>query len=242
VRESQYDENDFELLCPEEDVYGGEDFVRDADVNKRVSAKFLSRQPLSEYERCSWGISPGNAVVVSSAMDMDKRYYANYVKFLPCIPSPRYALQQFLQKAAERYGGQSYRPFSSFTTTTSTTPAPRNPFDPFRPNGGGSGGGFTQRPDAFGVRPESADEAGQRGEDPSPSATNSSFALFGGYRSSSGELSGRDLLFSDAATALASVPPGEMSYKTFLGRSYGPGGLSDPPQTAIEGVRNDAVG
>ena len=33
----------------------------------------LCRRPIHEYEACSWGIAPGNAIVVSSAMDMKER-------------------------------------------------------------------------------------------------------------------------------------------------------------------------
>ena len=46
--------------------------------------------PLSQrYESCSWGVSPGNALVVSSAMDVKERR----------------AIQNFLGAAVDQYGG-----------------------------------------------------------------------------------------------------------------------------------------
>ena len=41
------------------------------------------------YESCSWGVSPGNALVVSSAMDVKERR----------------AIQNFLGAAVDQYGG-----------------------------------------------------------------------------------------------------------------------------------------
>jgi hypothetical protein len=64
---------DFELLCPvDDDPNGG-----------------LERRPVTDYEKCSWGIAPGRAVVVSSAMDMPERL----------------GLQSFLQSAFRKYSG-----------------------------------------------------------------------------------------------------------------------------------------
>ena len=42
------------------------------------------------YESCSWGVSPGNALVVSSAMDVKERK----------------AVQNFLGAAVGKYGGR----------------------------------------------------------------------------------------------------------------------------------------
>jgi hypothetical protein len=59
---------------------------------------YLKHSPLLQFveslpaahERCSWGVSPSNALVVSSAMDMPERL----------------AIQIFLTKAVEIYGGR----------------------------------------------------------------------------------------------------------------------------------------
>ena len=66
---------DFELLCPIDDDPSGA----------------LERRPVTDYERCSWGVAPGRAVVVSSAIDMPERL----------------AIQSFLQNAFKKYGGVS---------------------------------------------------------------------------------------------------------------------------------------
>lgn len=50
----------------------------------------------------------------------------------------------------------------------------------------------------------------------------------------------RNLLFSDTARGFRSVLPTEMSYKSFLGRPYGPS--EEAPMKAIEGVRECPVG
>ncbi len=50
----------------------------------------------------------------------------------------------------------------------------------------------------------------------------------------------RNLLFSDNTRKLTPVPPGEMSYKEYLGKPYG-GSLTSPLR-AIEGVRRCPVG
>jgi len=49
--------DDYELLCPVGDEAVGE----------------LERRPVTAYEECSWGVAPGRAIVVSSAMDMPER-------------------------------------------------------------------------------------------------------------------------------------------------------------------------
>lgn len=65
--------DDYELLCPTGDVDGS--FVR---------------RPVTSFKECAWGISPGQAVVVSSAMDMKERQ----------------GVQNFLNKAVELYGSK----------------------------------------------------------------------------------------------------------------------------------------
>ena len=47
----------------------------------------LTRKPVTEYQACSWGIAPGNAIVVSSAMEVKERQ----------------AIQVYMERAAERY-------------------------------------------------------------------------------------------------------------------------------------------
>lgn len=64
--------SDYELLCPQNNGFGE-----------------LTRRPIEDFEECSWGVSPGNAIVVSSAMNMDMRQ----------------AIQIFLRKAVDLYGG-----------------------------------------------------------------------------------------------------------------------------------------
>ena len=65
--------DDYELLCPSDD---------DPTYS-------LERRPVADYEKCSWGIAPGRAVVVSSAMDMPERL----------------GLQSYLQAAFKKYSG-----------------------------------------------------------------------------------------------------------------------------------------
>ena len=50
--------------------------------------KELTRRPVEDYEECSWGVAPGNAIVVSSAMNVKERQ----------------AIQIYMEKAVERYG------------------------------------------------------------------------------------------------------------------------------------------
>ena len=52
--------------------------------------QYLTRRPVEQFEECSWGVAPGNAIVVSSAMSMKNREDT----------------QQFLQLAVQRYGQQ----------------------------------------------------------------------------------------------------------------------------------------
>ena len=53
--------------------------------------QYLTRRPVDDYEACSWGVAPGNAIVVSSAMDM----------------SERQAIQRYMKKAAIIYGNKT---------------------------------------------------------------------------------------------------------------------------------------
>lgn len=69
------DPDDYELLCPQKDDYSG--------------IAILTRQPVSAYRDCSWGIAPGSALVVSSAMDMEERL----------------AIQIFMENIIEKFGG-----------------------------------------------------------------------------------------------------------------------------------------
>ncbi len=62
---------DYELLCPMED------------------GMVLTRMPLEKFRECAWGVAPGNALVVSSAMDMEERL----------------ALQIFMETIIEKFGG-----------------------------------------------------------------------------------------------------------------------------------------
>ena len=62
---------DYELLCPQ---YDGQS---------------LSRMPVSSYKECAWGVAPGNALVVSSAMDMEERL----------------AIQIFMRNILDKFGG-----------------------------------------------------------------------------------------------------------------------------------------
>ena len=49
------------------------------------------RRPVDDFVECSWGVAPGNAIVVSSAMDM----------------SERLAIQRYMKKAAMIYGNKT---------------------------------------------------------------------------------------------------------------------------------------
>ena len=49
-----------------------------------------------------------------------------------------------------------------------------------------------------------------------------------------------NLMFSDAAIGLRKIRPDDMSYKAYLGHTYGP--TNELPQTAIDGVRQCRVG
>ena len=72
IFESSENPGDYELLCPQNNGFGE-----------------LTRRPLDAFEECSWGVSPGNAIVVSSAMSMEMRE----------------AIQIFMRKAVDLYGG-----------------------------------------------------------------------------------------------------------------------------------------
>ena len=71
VEQNEANPDDYEILCPESDAYGT-----------------LTRAPLSDYKRCAWGVAPGSAIVVSSAMDMEERI----------------AIQILLSKIIDKYG------------------------------------------------------------------------------------------------------------------------------------------
>ncbi len=92
IQLSEYKSTDFELLCPVDEAGDGDDVVFGAGKSEFGRSARLVRRPLSDYEECSWGVSPGNAIVVSSAMDMNERL----------------AVQTFLKKAAELYGGRVF--------------------------------------------------------------------------------------------------------------------------------------
>lgn len=49
-----------------------------------------------------------------------------------------------------------------------------------------------------------------------------------------------NLMFSDASVGLRKITPDDMSYKAYLGHTYGP--ADELPQTAIDGVRQCRVG
>lgn len=66
----------YELLCPQKDVYTG-------------MVTTLTREPISSYRDCSWGVAPGSALVVSSAMDMEERL----------------AIQILMENIIEKFGG-----------------------------------------------------------------------------------------------------------------------------------------
>ena len=179
-------ESKFELLCPVK-----------SDVPGAPDQTFLLRRPLSQFEECSWGVSPGNAVVVSSAM-----------------PQPeRAAVQNFLSKAAELYGART------------TNKARKAMNDTVAGTQGSSAFGNSID---FGVR-DSQEEEEEKEEE--------AFSLF---ESLPRYGMVRNLLFSDSARGFRPIAPGEMSYKSFLGRTYGP--ALSPPVSAIDGVRKCPVG
>jgi melanoma-associated antigen p97 len=161
--------DDYELLCPTDDSYGT-----------------LIRRPVSAFEECSWGIAPGNAVVVSSAMDMEERI----------------AIQILLQNVLERYGG--------------SVESASDPLQQLQ------AGNIIPEEDQFNMKNEEREQ---------PFRLLESAPRFGLLR---------NLLFSDTTRKFANILPNDMSYKSFLGQSYG-GSLS-PPFTAINGVRKCPVG
>ena len=67
--------------------------------SQSVDDKFLSRRPVEQFEECSWGVAPGNAIVVSSAMAMQERL----------------DIQIFLEKAVERYGTTANPPPTDYS-------------------------------------------------------------------------------------------------------------------------------
>ena len=100
LAQSDVNPDDFELLCPSEEQNVVRDSASGSDESfgggqgsyysrRRNYGAVLARRPISEYESCSWGVSPGNALVVSSAMDVKERR----------------AVQNFLGAAVDQYGG-----------------------------------------------------------------------------------------------------------------------------------------
>ena len=72
----------------------------------------MSRRPVDDYEACSWGVAPGNAIVVSSAMEMRERR----------------EIQNFLALAAKRYGNKTLQTQSPFSPDLSNNQ--QQPFSP----------------------------------------------------------------------------------------------------------------
>ncbi|TRY75589.1 hypothetical protein TCAL_00523 [Tigriopus californicus] len=271
LREELENQDDYELLCPTGDVDGS--FVR---------------RPVTSFKECAWGISPGQAVVVSSAMDMKERQ----------------GVQSFLNKAVDLYGpglvpsspssdfgrgdpnngmdasnsnnnGQSSsQSFSNFWNN----PSNRDPGEWFGNRNPDRSSDGQNQSSQFGdqtrygdkdrdpFRQGSRNVAGRqrrqlnRGDDnifdnptPRPSSLNNEvnydqdededamghkpFKLF---ESSPRYGMLRNLLFSDGAKGMKIIKPNDMSYKAFLGQSYG--GSLNTPMTSIEGIRKCPVG
>lgn len=154
------DIDEFELLCPQPD------------------GLLLTRMPMSNYRECAWGVAPGNALVVSSAMDMEERL----------------AIQILMENIIERFGGlppipPSYGPDIDQINDVDFDDEKKEPFRL-----------FDSRP--YGLM--------------------------------------KNLLFDDSTQRLATIRPDDMSYKSFLSRSYGDS--DSPPFEAIDGVRKCPVG
>ena len=199
VYESGERPEDFELLCPEHDDLSG-------------GPGFLVRKPMHMFEECSWGVSPGNALVVSSAMPMQERQ----------------AIQIFMQKIARKYGGtarDTNRPQDTRNNRTSHVTA----FDSF--------GNIIpvvndQKParDEFGLPRDDFDKAEEEEEE-------DSFRIF---ESTPRYGMLRNLLFSDNTKDFSIIDPEQMSYKSYLDRPYG--GSLTAPLVAIEGIRKCPFG
>ena len=86
------DPNDYELLCPSTDGYNT-----------------LTRAAITQYRECAWGVAPGNAIVVSSAMDMEERL----------------SLQFYLNNILDRFGSKNL--ISNAANTASDNSGPRLP-------------------------------------------------------------------------------------------------------------------
>lgn len=165
--------------------------------------------------------------VVSSAMDMKDRL----------------EIQIFLEKVAELYGykGPIQSSLANDTTEAPTEPSVRD--DPF----------FQRQPDPFG-RPR-LDPFGrpiQNSFDQTTTSTIPEYDLANDYDDEPVENKFRlfesapkygllhNLLFSDSTQSFKTIKPEEMSYKSYLERSYGDSLVS--PMKAIEGVRKCTVG
>lgn len=173
VFENSPNPENYELLCPTDDGY-------------------LTRKPVAAYEECSWGVAPGNAVVVSSAMDMEERL----------------AIQILLQRVIERYGGK-------VDVTPLVLPQEED------------SNSIREYDDAYVDPVDYQYDAGRK----RPFRLFESAPRYGMLR---------NLMFADSTKSFTEILPTEMSYKSFLGRSYG-GSLSHP-FAAINGVRKCPVG
>ena len=60
--------DDYELLCPTDDRPGTTSDNLYRTASNPNDGQFLTRRPVEQFEECSWGVAPGNAIVVSSAM------------------------------------------------------------------------------------------------------------------------------------------------------------------------------
>jgi len=94
--------DDFELLCPNMENIDNVDDI------------YLKRMPVDSYRECFWGVAPGNAVLVSSAMDMSERLF----------------LQEFLERIRQIFGGPKPVPISGSTQFNSDYDN-NNGVDPF---------------------------------------------------------------------------------------------------------------
>ena len=161
--------DDYELLCPSLDEIS------------------LSRMPISAYRECAWGVAPGNALVVSSAMDMEERL----------------AIQIFMESIIEKFGGQPPEPPS---------------YGPVQ-----DGTGNIPEYEDYNQLDRSQDSEGFKLFESNPK-----YGLMS------------NLLFDDSTRRFITIKPDDMSYKSFLGNSYG--GSNMPPFEAINGIRKCPVG
>ena len=165
--------DDFELLCPQTDIYGG--------------LAGLKRMPVSSYKECAWGVAPGNALVVSSAMNLEERF----------------AIQTLMEKIIDKFGSLPPPPLS---------PVPQNPLLQYNTE----------------YENDISDNTIEEDEE---------FKLFESAPKY-GVL--RNLLFDDSTRRFATFGQDDMSYKSFLSRTYGSSDTT--PFEAINGVRQCPVG